>query len=60
MTLYIGDGLPIEPGFGVIPIKLPTVSVVSVCPKPSMMEMPVTSLKRLKTSGFMASPAMLA
>ncbi len=60
MTVYIGLGLPMEPGFGVMPMKLPTVSVVSVWPKPSMMEMPVASRKRVKTSGFMASPAMLA
>ena len=35
-------------------------TVVSVWPKPSMMERPVASRKRLKTSGFMASPAVEA
>ena len=48
------------PGLGVMPAKVPTVRVVSVWPKASMMETPVASLKRLKTSGFMASPAVLA
>ena len=32
---YIGTGLPMEPGRGVEFVRLPTVSGVSVWPKPS-------------------------
>ena len=40
---YCALGIPIEPGFGVIHGKVPSVMVVSVCPKPSIMRMPVFS-----------------
>ena len=59
-SLYCGVGFPIEPSFGVIPFKFATVSVVSVCPKPSISVSPVASLKRVTTSGLTASPAVVA
>ena len=58
-TLKSGDGLPIDPGFGVSPTKLPITSVVSVWPKPSISDRPVYSLNLLNTSGLSASPAMV-
>ena len=35
LMTYIGTGLPMEPGRGVEFVRLPTVSGVSVWPKPS-------------------------
>ena len=40
---YCALGMPIEPGFGFIQGKVPSVMVVSVWPKPSIMRMPVFS-----------------
>ena len=40
---YCGLGLPMLPGLGVFQGKVPRVMVVSVCPKPSIMRMPVSS-----------------
>ena len=59
-TSNCGVGFPIEPGLGSIPIRFPTVRVVSVCPKPSISFSPVRFLNVLKTSGLRASPAMVA
>ena len=47
------------PGRAFMPQKVPTVRVVSVWPKPSMMERPVASRKMRCTSGFRASPAVV-
>ena len=47
-----------EPGLGTIPFRFAMVSVVSVCPKPSMSIMPVACFQLLNTSGLSASPAM--
>ena len=59
LTLYCGLGLPIDPSLTLVPLKLPTVSVVSVWPKPSMISRPVAFLNCIATSGFNASPAVV-
>ena len=58
-TSYSGTGLPIEPGRGVVLVRLPMVSGVSVWPKPSKMVRPVWSFQNWNRSGFSASPAVV-
>ena len=48
------------PTLGLVPMRLPIITVVSDWPKPSMRLRPVTFLNWWNTSGFRASPAMVA
>ena len=56
---YWALGIPIEPGLGFIQGMVPSVMVVSVCPNPSIICMPVFSLNLSNTAGFSASPAVV-
>ena len=56
---YWAFGIPIDPGFGSIHGMVPRVIVVSVCPKPSIIRMPVFSKNLSNTAGFRASPAVV-
>ena len=37
IKLYWGEGLPMDPGFGVMPRKLAIARVISLCPNPSII-----------------------
>ena len=53
-----GDGFPMDPGLGVIPLRVPTMTEDSVCPKASMSLRPVALYHVLNVSGLRGSPAM--
>ena len=53
-----GDGFPMEPGLGVMPLRVPTMTEDSVCPKASISLRPVALYQVLKVSGLSGSPAM--
>ena len=57
-TSKLAEGFPIDPGLGLIQMKLPTMTGDSDWPNPSLSSSPVSSLNLLKTSGLSASPAM--
>ena len=52
--------MPMDPTLGRIPTRLPIITVVSLWPKPSMRLSPVAFWNWWNTSGFRASPAMVA
>ena len=49
-----------EPTLGLMPTRLPIITVVSLWPKPSIRLRPVAFWNWWKTSGLRASPAMVA
>ena len=51
--------MPIEPERGVVFVRLPMVSGVSVWPKPSKIVRPVCAFHQSKMSGLRASPAVV-
>ena len=51
--------MPMLPGLGSIHGKVASVSVVSVCPKPSISRMPVNRWNVSYTAPFSASPAVV-
>ena len=56
--MYWGEGFPMDPGLGTIPLIVPTMTDDSVCPNASMSFSPVASYHLLYVSGLRASPAM--